>query len=76
MTQCNAELHIGDDYGDNRATMHCQLAIGHDGPHQEAFERRSTPVTLTWWCDERQPPHDDDCDVRLKEHEQNSHEEM
>ena len=51
---CNAELHIADDYGDNHATMKCQLEGGHSGPHEERFNRRETPVILTWECDERE----------------------
>lgn len=54
MTQCNAELHIADDYGDNHATMKCQLDAGHDGPHEETFQRDGTPVTVTWFVDERE----------------------
>ena len=34
---CVATLEIGDDYGDNEATMHCQLEIGHSGRHREEF---------------------------------------
>jgi hypothetical protein len=51
---CPETLEIGDDYGDNVATMHCQLEEGHEGRHQETFfdghaiiqwdtERRSEP---------------------------------
>lgn len=53
---CNAELHIADDYGDNHATMKCQLAPGHEGPHKEEFERDGTPVLIYWECDEREKP--------------------
>lgn len=31
---CKAELHIGDDFGDNRATMICELQKGHEGKHR------------------------------------------
>ena len=51
---CNAELHIADDYGDNHATMKCQLEVGHAGPHRENFQHGGTPVTLTWETDERE----------------------
>lgn len=51
---CKAELHIADDYGDNHATMRCQLQEGHEGPHEERFERNGE-VVLTWVCDEREP---------------------
>lgn len=36
-TPCPAELHIGDDFADNHATMKCELEDGHDGPHVEHF---------------------------------------
>ena len=36
--QCNRCMSIGDDWGDNEATMRCQLLMGHDGPHQETYE--------------------------------------
>lgn len=51
--QCNAQLHIGDDYGDNHTTMRCQLSPGHDGPHREEFQRSGTPVVVTWMVDDR-----------------------
>ncbi len=53
MKTCDAELHIGDDLGDNFATMKCQLHAGHNGPHQEIFKRGKTPVLITYECDER-----------------------
>lgn len=37
--QCLAELHIGDDQGDSRATMVCQLEKGHQGMHLEQYSR-------------------------------------
>ena len=49
--QCNAHLYIGDDYGDNHATMRCQLPKGHDGDHQETF--RNGKAKVTWSEDER-----------------------
>lgn len=52
--QCNACVFIADDYGDNSATLHCQLAPGHDGIHREEFERKGGLVTVTWAADERQ----------------------
>jgi hypothetical protein len=51
--ECNARLFIGDNYGDGTATMRCQLALGHDGLHQEQFDREGGPVTITWTADER-----------------------
>ena len=50
--QCNARLEIADDYGDNCATMRCQLSLGHEGPHQEKFDRDG-PVIVTWVSDDR-----------------------
>lgn len=35
---CNRAMSIGDDHGDNEATMRCRLPMGHDGPHQETYE--------------------------------------
>lgn len=35
--KCNAVLSIGDDYGDNSATMKCQLDPGHEGRHEEVW---------------------------------------
>lgn len=51
--ECNAHLYIGDNYGDNSATIRCQLACDHEGPHQEQFERGGGTVTITWVADER-----------------------
>jgi hypothetical protein len=50
--ECNARLFIADNYGDGTATMRCQLALGHEGLHQEKFDREG-PVTITWTADER-----------------------
>jgi hypothetical protein len=61
--KCCAELHIADDYGDNYATIMCQLDPGHEGPHSEKFHREGTPVVITWWYDETKeedPENDDD----------------
>ncbi|MCL4526527.1 MAG: hypothetical protein M1492_08685 [Gammaproteobacteria bacterium] len=35
---CNRCMSIGDDHGDNSATLRCRLPMGHDGPHQETYE--------------------------------------
>jgi len=51
--ECNAHLYISDDYGDNHATMRCQLPEGHDGKHQEKFERDGSEVVVTWEKDEK-----------------------
>jgi len=59
---CKARLHIGDDFGDNSATIRCQLPKGHEGLHKEEFEssvyskdfrsKRINHVTITWEIDE------------------------
>ena len=50
--ECNARLFIGDDYGDNSATIRCQLLPGHDGPHKECYNAGyhgdENNVTITW----------------------------
>lgn len=54
--ECNAHLYIADDFGDNHATMRCQLQEGHTGPHQESFTRIShgeNRVLIQWGRDER-----------------------
>lgn len=57
--KCNAELHIADDYGDNHATLQCQLDPGHAGPHREEFKRDEKPVVVTWERDERESAEED-----------------
>lgn len=49
---CNAVLYIADDYGDNEATITCQLDPGHAGDHVERFDRRGNVVTITWTLNE------------------------
>ena len=50
---CEARLYIADDYGDNEATIRCQLPSGHDGPHEERSERPGgQQVVITWDVDE------------------------
>lgn len=44
--ECNAHFHVGDNFGDNSATMRCQLAFGHQGDHRETW--REGRVVLTW----------------------------
>ncbi len=50
--KCAAELHIGDDEGDNHATMICGLDKGHGGKHQELYPRQvgrvPTTVEVRW----------------------------
>lgn len=52
--KCGAELHIGDDFSDNHATMRCQLERRHDGPHRETYQRDDMPVVITWHTDDRE----------------------
>jgi hypothetical protein len=49
--ECNARLFLGDNYGDNHATIRCQLFPDHEGLHQE--QCRDGTVTITWVADER-----------------------
>jgi hypothetical protein len=51
---CGCELHIADDYGDNHATMRCQLDSGHDGKHREVY--RGGKVQIEWEGDDRPGP--------------------
>ncbi len=45
---CNRSRSI-DDEGDNRATMRCQLPMGHDGPHEESYDsHKFGKVTTTF----------------------------
>lgn len=50
---CNARLYIGDDYGDNRATMRCAEPAGHEPPHCEVFGGGQQHAVVTWTEDER-----------------------
>jgi len=47
--QCNAHLYISDDFGDNHATIRCQLPPGHEGPHQEKFNRVEAGTCSVCW---------------------------
>ena len=49
--ECNAHLYIADDYGDNHATIRCQLPKGHTAHHCESFSTRA--VVVQWEKDER-----------------------
>lgn len=51
--ECNAHLYIGDNFGDNHATIRCQLKPGHDGEHVERFKRDEGNVEIRWELDER-----------------------
>ncbi len=53
---CNAHLYIGDDYGDNHATMRCQLPPGHASEHEEKFGSEPQSVVVRWTVDEREKP--------------------
>lgn len=44
--ECNAHLYVGDNFGDNHATMRCRLPAGHEGDHREVW--RDGMVVLTW----------------------------
>lgn len=48
---CKAVLSVGDDYGDNISTFHCQLPEGHDGQHREDWstgKKSSVSCTILW----------------------------
>lgn len=53
---CRATLEIPDDYGDNVATMHCELPRGHDGEHLESWndDVALTVVRVCWQDMEQQ----------------------
>jgi len=50
--ECNAHLHIGDNYGDNHATMRCSLPKGHSGHHRESW--RNDTAHVKWKGDDRE----------------------
>lgn len=50
--KCNARLHIADNFGDNHATMQCQLSPGHEGRHEEVW--RSGECKVEWIGDDRE----------------------
>lgn len=47
--RCNARLSIGDDYGDNSATMRCQLEPGHSGAHSEEWHHEPEKKAVVTW---------------------------
>jgi hypothetical protein len=53
MNTCEATMTIADDYGDNEATIHCQLEAGHAGPHEEKFERDDCGSVCIQWTGEK-----------------------
>jgi len=52
---CNARLHIGDDFGDNHATMRCDLEPGHGGMHCEEYTANGGHVSVKWEIPELNP---------------------
>ena len=56
--QCNARLYIADNYGDNHATMRCQLELGHPETHRENYTVSGvdgvSQVIVNWEKDERE----------------------
>jgi hypothetical protein len=53
--KCNARFYIADDYGDNHATIQCQLDKGHGGDHCESGRRDANGLPtfkITWSFDE------------------------
>lgn len=62
-SECNAHLYLGDDWGDNSCTIRCELPAGHEGLHQEIFERDNSPVTITWkYCERSERQRQQDLD--------------
>lgn len=55
-TKCGACLYLGDDFGDNTATLRCTEPIEHHPPHRKLYVRRdgSQRIEVTWTEDERE----------------------
>ena len=55
---CKETLEIADDFGDNHATMHCQLPKNHRLlPHQETYTSDSGyRVTVQWEKTKKEQP--------------------
>jgi hypothetical protein len=51
--ECGARLWIGDDYGDNSATMVCRLPEGHEGWHEETWGQEGERKLIRWEKDQR-----------------------
>ena len=55
---CESVLVLGDDFGDNTCTFHCELARGHDGYHKEGDaisvdeNDRDVNFRIEWWYDD------------------------
>lgn len=59
--ECNARLYIGDNFGDNHATMRCELLPGHGGLHKESYTvPMGGEVVVTWEKDERAEEEDEE----------------
>lgn len=46
--QCNAIIHLGDDYGDNDITFRCGKPFGHAGSHGELGQSGGWDYCFTW----------------------------
>jgi len=51
--KCKAVLSIGDDYGDNSCTMHCQLDKRHAGSHFETYINSTQQKVVVTWSKEK-----------------------
>jgi len=51
--ECDAELRLSDDHGDNDCTMRCQGLPENEGPHREKFQGEGRAFAVTWRLDER-----------------------
>ena len=56
--ECNRRMSIGDDMGDNEASIRCQLPKGHSGPHQEQYTSGSHGVVTITFGKGHVPPVD------------------
>lgn len=48
MKPCKQVLSLGDDFGDNSTTFHCELDAGHVGPCQEEGCNSGRMYVITW----------------------------
>lgn len=48
MTECKSTIVLGDDYGDNDCTFHCQLEVGHGGMHVETGRIGLKKYSIVW----------------------------
>ena len=53
MKECGATIELGDDYGDNNSTFHCQLRKQHSGKHKEKGDMYGQKYSLIWEGDAR-----------------------